>query len=75
MTLSQFYDFLENHDWYYQYSDDHSVYSKGSRERVFINKISSESENHRNLLKGFEEHIFSGPEFNTKKAIKPDRPR
>ena len=27
---------LSFHDWYYDYSDDHSVWSRGQRERVAI---------------------------------------
>ena len=27
---------LENHDWHYQFSDDHSKYKKGSEERAAI---------------------------------------
>ena len=31
---------LENHDWYYQYSDDHRYYERGSKENDIIhNKI------------------------------------
>jgi len=30
---------LKNHDWFYQYSDDHRVYESGYRESNTINKV------------------------------------
>ena len=32
---------LKNHDWYYEYSDDHRVWSNGSRERSKIKGLMS----------------------------------
>ena len=32
-------ELLKNHDWYYQYSDDFSVYKNGSNELEAIHKI------------------------------------
>ena len=30
---------LKNHDWFYQYSDDYSVYERGDRESNTINEV------------------------------------
>ena len=30
---------LKNHDWFYQYSDDYSVYERGDRESNIINEV------------------------------------
>ena len=30
---------LQNHDWFYQYSDDYSVYERGNRESDTINTV------------------------------------
>ena len=30
---------LQNHDWFYQYSDDFSVYERGDRESDAINEV------------------------------------
>ena len=30
---------LKNHDWFYQYSDDYSVYARGDRESNTINEV------------------------------------
>jgi hypothetical protein len=36
MTTEQFIDMLRNHDWYYQYSDDGSVYRAGDKQYQLI---------------------------------------
>ena len=32
-------ELLQNHDWFYQYSDDFSVYERGNRESDTINTV------------------------------------
>ena len=32
---------LQNHDWFYQFSDDYSVYERGDRELNTINEVIS----------------------------------
>ena len=34
-------ELLKSHDWFYQYSDDFSVYERGDRESNTINKVIS----------------------------------
>jgi len=29
MTIKEYKDLLDHHDWYYEYSDDHSVWKAG----------------------------------------------
>lgn len=36
MTLDEFKSMLENHDWFFTYSDDHRYYTKGRDERNAI---------------------------------------
>ena len=36
---------LQNHDWFYQYSDDFSVYERGDRESNAINEVIKVLEN------------------------------
>lgn len=33
ITKEEYAELLENHDWFYQYSDDFRVYRKGEEER------------------------------------------
>lgn len=32
---------LKSHDWYYMYSDDHSVWKRGTKEREVIGELTS----------------------------------
>ena len=54
MTLEQFEQLLKGHDWYYDYSDDHSVWTRG---REHANKIvkARQSLDEQNLLKEADE--------------------
>ena len=36
MTKQKFVKMLESHDWFYQWSDDHSKWSRGCRQREQI---------------------------------------
>jgi len=36
-TLSMLIEMLRNHDWYFEYSDDHQVWQNGVMERAAIN--------------------------------------
>ena len=33
-NISEYFRELQRHDWYYEYSDDHSVWKRGSDERT-----------------------------------------
>ena len=39
MTVLDFFNLIEKHDFYYSYSDDHNVWSKGVRESMEIKKL------------------------------------
>jgi len=41
-TLRQFYKELDTHDYYYQYSDDHSVYSHGQRQEDYLRGVAEQ---------------------------------
>ena len=36
-TMSMLIEMLRNHDWYFEYSDDHKVWKSGVIERAAIN--------------------------------------
>lgn len=75
-TLTDYYDMLLNHDWFYEFSDDHSVWKKGRLAQTELQRIASESPEHRKLFNGFNDHHFSGPLYNGKeKKPLPERPQ
>jgi hypothetical protein len=68
MTLQEFYDLLDQHDWYYQYSDDRSVYNRGKEQQAKIEAQASGRREFKLLLEAFRSYIRgSGP--------KPERPQ
>ncbi len=74
ITLREFYELLEKHDWYYMYSDEYRVWKKGEEEASTIQQIVKQSEEHRKLLEEYSKHMFSGPQWGTEKGPKPERP-
>jgi len=36
-TMSTLIEMLRNHDWYFEYSDDHKVWQRGVTQRAAIN--------------------------------------
>lgn len=73
-TLIEFYDMLEQHDWYYAFSDDHRVWKAGNANLAKIQNIVRESAEHAALYSGFHNHYFSGPAWSTEQSPKPERP-
>ena len=51
--LKSYYIMLKQHDWYFEYSDDHSVWRAGSDEQTRLREISRESIEHKKLWLGF----------------------
>jgi hypothetical protein len=74
MNLSDFYNALEAHDWYFDYSDDHSVWKRGVAARDALVAASKESPEHTALFKAYREHMFTGKPWGNEKAPKPVRP-
>lgn len=74
-SLKEFYDLLERHDWFYSYSDDHSVWLAGTRRVDELRAIAAKGgQEYADLLKAYEDHMFTGKSWNTEQAPKPVRP-
>lgn len=75
MTLQEFYDELDRHDWFYHFSDDHSTWCAGEADSSRLAQIAKESPEHKKLMDDFGAHYFSGESFGKPKAPKPERPK
>lgn len=64
--LSNFWDMLKKADWYYAYSDDHSVWQRGQNEEHRLATIAKESPEHLALYNEFRAGL--------QKRTTPDRP-
>lgn len=71
MKLKEFYEQLEAHDWFYEWSDDHSVWGRGKEDRDRLKEISKESREHGVLFTQWHDHMFSGESFECDKQPKP----
>lgn len=74
MTLREFWDMLNRHDWYYQFSDDHRQWSEGNKNDSQIKLLSDISSDHKKLYEGFCKHYFGGETFKKPESPKPERP-
>lgn len=75
ITLAQYWDMLNAHDWYYEMSDDNRTWAKGQQEAKELADISLISPYYDKLLKDFAAHHFSGPPWDNERIPKPTRPR
>ena len=57
MDISEYFDLLASHDWYYQYSDDHSVWCRGRDASERLRYISKTSDKHLALLNAWYDYI------------------
>ncbi len=75
MTIEQFYDELNRHDWYCGFSDDYSVERRGEENYTRLLEIANQhGADYLGLIGAFQKHYFSGEPWNTPKHDKPARP-
>ena len=74
VSLTEYWDMLNCHDWYYDFSDDHRVWRAGQENMQKLRLLSQQSPEHGKLLSDFNKHYFSGDPWGTERAPKPPRP-
>lgn len=74
MSLADFWDKCDRHDWFYMYSDDHSVYQRGMTAQNELEKIANSSVGLREIYDGFRTHHFTGKPWGNEKQPKPKYP-
>ena len=72
MSLSEFYDLLEKHDWFYAMSDDPKVVNRGAAQERKLMAIASQSEEHTLLRQAYHEYKWS--KLKKVQKTKPERP-
>lgn len=58
--LADFHEQCRRHDWFYEYSDDHSVFERGHGEREALRAIARQSPAHDHLYRQWVDHVFQG---------------
>ena len=67
---------LSRHDWYYDYSDDHSVWQKGRDASEQLRRIAENGQEYKDLRLAFRAYYFSGDAFaNKEKQPYPEKPK
>lgn len=74
MTLAKYYDLLDKHDWYYEYSDDNSVWRQGLSYSNMLIRISNEKPEYKEMYLAFKAHHYSGKPWPTEQSPKPNKP-
>lgn len=76
MTLAEFWDECERHDWYNEMSDDHNVWKRGQANMARIRGIARVGgKEYEDMLDGFTKHMYSGKPWKTERSPKPERPK
>ena len=58
MEASEFFSLLEKHDWFYQYSDDHRAWEKGSTESKRLQAIIQENDMFTRMYLAYSDYMF-----------------
>lgn len=58
MDASEFFKLLEKHDWFYQYSDDHRAWTKGSDEAKRLQAIIQEDPLFTRMYLAYSDYMF-----------------
>jgi len=74
ITLAEFYDQLDRHDWYYAMSDDHRCWQRGEAERKRLDELAATIPGAAELKAAFSKHYFTGEPWGNEKQPKPARP-
>ena len=75
IKLDWFYDQLEQHDWYYYFSDDMRVDMRGADNQKRLERLAASTPVHQELFNNYKDYMFSGPNFNKPVADKPLKPQ
>ena len=53
LTVEEYSKVLEDHDWYFSYSDDHRAWKRGRDQSTFINKLAAQDPALKEVLQQF----------------------
>jgi len=52
--MKEYVEMLKKHDWYYNYSDDHSAYMRGRKARMKILELANEVDQNREIYNQYK---------------------
>ncbi|CAM0016776.1 hypothetical protein MYOV011v1_p0279 [Vibrio phage 6E35.1a] len=69
--LHQFFHDCSKFDWYYNYSDDHRVWTRGERESKALQARSRANSVTTAIYEAWSKYMFTGPNYGNERAPKP----
>ncbi len=61
-TIAEFYEMLRHADWYYQMSDDPSVYRRGCRDMSILEGRAQASLIHKKMFEDYRRWVWMNPQ-------------
>ena len=58
--LKEYYQQLTRHDWFYEYSDDHSVWQRGSDKERQLMRDARKDKRAETLFEAYRNYMFKG---------------
>lgn len=57
LTIEEYFDMLRRHDWFYEYSDDHSAWQRGQAGKVELRNLAKANEQFAIMLEDYNNYI------------------
>lgn len=79
VTPDEFFDLCERFDWFYDWSDDHSIWKTWNKRHRFLREVIAyhkrrmSVEPYQAIYQAFERHHYSGEPWGTEKNAVPKR--
>lgn len=71
-SIVEYYEMLKNHDWYYDFSDDHLVWTSGNASKCELELIAeTKGLDYKRMYEEFKAAMFSGDAFGNPKLEIP----
>lgn len=70
--VAAYFNRCEHHDWLYDYSDDHRVWSAGHAARGRLRNEADADPVKKSIFEAWRNHVFSGENFGCPKVPKPE---
>ena len=73
ISLEAFWNVLCRHDWYFEFSDDFSVWKRGAESESQVKTIASQSDQHQAVYDAHLAYYFGGASFGTNRPDEPQK--
>lgn len=71
LEIEPYFALLRHHDWYYEMSDSHETFKKGSGTLQVLTELAATHKVYGKMFDDFKAYYFSGEPWGTKKPPMP----